>query len=94
MKQLFESTRDSGADSIAELVVSRTSADRLWRVGDVADYLQVSTSWVYKQAEAGLLPTRRFGAALRFDPADVRSYARGEWKPVSAATMLMQKRRK
>ena len=63
---------------------------QLWTVHDVARFLQMSASWVYKQAEAGLLPTRRLGAALRFDQADIRAYARGDWKPASAALLLQK----
>ena len=94
MTERFGSTRDLHGDSLCERVTGRTLADRLWKVGDVAEYLQVSTSWVYKQAEAGLLPTRRLGASLRFDPADIRAYGRGEWKPMSAAAMVVSSRRK
>lgn len=66
--------------------------DRLWKVSDVATYLQMSTSWVYKEAEAGRLPVRRFGFALRFSPSDIEAYARGEWQPMSGAEVLAQGR--
>lgn len=52
--------------------------DRLWDANDVADYLRVSRSWVYHRAEAGQLPCARVGGLLRFDPATIRAYARGE----------------
>ncbi len=52
--------------------------DGLWSAADVAAYLKVSRSWVYQRAEAGELPSLRIGALLRFDPALVRAYARGE----------------
>lgn len=51
---------------------------RLWRVEDVADYLGVSNSWVYKVAAAGGLPVRRIGALLRFDQEAIRAFAAGE----------------
>jgi len=54
--------------------------DRLWDANDVARYLKVSRSWVYHRAEAGLLPLRRVGGLLRFDPAAIRAFAAG--KPV------------
>ena len=49
--------------------------DTLWDARDVAQYLKVSRSWVYHQAEAGLLPCLRLGGLLRFDPATIRSFA-------------------
>lgn len=50
----------------------------LWTASDVATYLQTSRSWVYHQSEAGKLPCLRVGGLLRFDPATVRAFARGE----------------
>jgi excisionase family DNA binding protein len=46
--------------------------DELWDVNDVARYLRVSKSWVYHRAEAGLLPYRRIGGLLRFEPHRIR----------------------
>jgi len=57
----------------------------LWTVKEVAKYLRMSSSWVYKMAEAGLLPVRRIGSSLRFDPEEIRAYARGEWEPKRAS---------
>ena len=54
------------------------TAERLWTVRDVAAFLQVSTSYVYKAAERGEVPCRRVGALLRFVPAEVRAWALGE----------------
>ncbi len=62
------------------------TATELWTVREVAAFLKVSTSWVYKQAEAGLLPVRRIGANLRFYPTDIDAYARGTWSPTSSHT--------
>lgn len=53
----------------------------LWTAGDVATYLQVSTSWVYMHAEAETIPSVRIGGLRRFHPEAIRAYARGEWKP-------------
>jgi excisionase family DNA binding protein len=62
--------------------VSRAEAavdfETLWTPAEVASYLRVSRSWVYHKAEAGLLPSLRFGGCLRFEPAAVKAYARGE----------------
>jgi excisionase family DNA binding protein len=52
---------------------ARIPEDRLWDVNDVARYLGVSKSWVYHRAEAGLLPYRRVGGLLRFEPNRIRS---------------------
>jgi excisionase family DNA binding protein len=58
----------------SERTVSRRPAgqDELWDVNDVARYLKVSKSWVYHRAEAGLLPYRRVGGLLRFEPEKIR----------------------
>jgi excisionase family DNA binding protein len=52
----------------------RSGEDELWDVNDVARYLKVSKSWVYHRAEAGLLPYRRIGGLLRFEPERIRSF--------------------
>jgi excisionase family DNA binding protein len=56
-------------------------AGELWDANDAAHYLKVSRSWVYQRAEAGLLPCLRVGGLLRFDPAMVRAFARGQVQP-------------
>ena len=50
----------------------------LWTVADVASFLRVSKSWVYQASTAGTLPCIHIGALLRFDPAGIRAWARGE----------------
>ena len=49
-------------------------SDVLWKVGDVARYLAMSESWIYKEAEAGRLPCVRFGAALRFSSRAIKQH--------------------
>jgi excisionase family DNA binding protein len=63
-----------------ETKLSELDADRLhlWNAKDVAAFLKVSRSWVYHHAEAGLLPSLRVGALLRFDPKAVHLFAYGE----------------
>ena len=68
----------------AELENSARS-DTLWDANDVASYLKASRSWVYQRAEAGLLPCLRIGGLLRFDPAVVQAWARGD---INGATVL------
>lgn len=48
--------------------------EALWDALDVAAYLKASRSWVYHQAEAGLLPCIRIGGLLRFDPCAIRAF--------------------
>jgi len=55
--------------------------DELWDANGVARYLKVSRSWVYQKAEEGALPCLRVGGLIRFDPATVRAFARGETRP-------------
>ena len=53
--------------------------DRLWTVHQAAAFLGRSSSWVYKAAERGELPRAKGMAwGLRFVPADLKAYARGE----------------
>lgn len=67
--------------------------EALWDAKDVAAYLRSSRSWVYQRAEAGQLPCLRIGGLLRFDPAVIRAYARGE-QPVQARVIPFTPRRK
>jgi predicted DNA-binding transcriptional regulator AlpA len=59
--------------------------EKVWKVKDVAEFLQASESWVRHAAAAGRLPCRKLGGLLRFDPAEIRALvARGEELPVRA----------
>jgi excisionase family DNA binding protein len=60
--------------------ISHPTADEatLWTVADVAAYLCASRSWVYHRAENGELPCLRVGGLLRFDPAAIKAFVRGE----------------
>jgi hypothetical protein len=51
----------------------RLMNERLWKVADVAEYLQASESWVRHAAAAGNLPSIKVGGMLRFDPHAIRS---------------------
>lgn len=53
----------------------------LMNVKEVAEHLNMSTSWVYKQTAAGLLPVHRLGAALRFDRDEIAAFVAGTWMP-------------
>lgn len=52
--------------------------EQLWTVHEVAAYLKTSTSFVYKASAAGLLPTIRIGALVRFDPSEIRAFVGGQ----------------
>jgi len=57
--------------------------DRLWTVHEAAAFLGRSHSWVYKAAERGGLPRARgMGWGLRFIPAELLAYARGDKRQV------------
>jgi excisionase family DNA binding protein len=63
----------------------------LWDANDVAAYLKVSRSWVYHRSESGELPCLRVGGLVRFEPEQVREYARG--RKSSAATVVALRKR-
>ena len=69
--------------------LSELEAERqgLWTTKEVAAFLRVSRSWVYHQAEAGLLPCLRVGSLLRYEPEAIRRFARGEWKAAKVIDM-------
>lgn len=46
---------------------------RIWKVRDVAEFLQASESWVRHAAAGGRLPCTKIGGLLRFDPDEIRS---------------------
>ena len=64
----------------------------LWTTKEVAAFLRVSRSWVYHQAEAGLIPCLRVGSLLRYEPDAIRRFARGEWKPTNVIEMATKTR--
>lgn len=65
-------------------------SEPLWTVADVAQFLSMSPQWVYKHAELGTLPCVRLGAALRFQPAEIRRYVeqKAHRSPVSKVVPL------
>lgn len=44
----------------------------------VAEFLGVSRSWVYQATASGVIPCVRIGALVRFDPAVIKAWVRGE----------------
>jgi excisionase family DNA binding protein len=67
-------------------------SDTLWTADDVAAYCRVSRSMIYKQSQAGLLPTLRIGSSIRFEPDTVRRWARGELVGLPEGRVLRTKR--
>jgi excisionase family DNA binding protein len=65
----------------------------LMTAGDVAAYLRVSKSMVYKLAESAHLPSLRIGACLRFQRDTVERFARGEIRGETEGRVLEIKRR-
>lgn len=60
----------------SEMVPAEPTAEKLWTVREVADFLSMSVHWVYKRVEDGTIPYAKLGArALRFHPARIREYA-------------------
>jgi len=57
------------------------AAEGLWDAKDVAAFVKASRSWVYQQAEAGVLPCLRVCGLLRFEPGAVRAFVRGDHLP-------------
>jgi excisionase family DNA binding protein len=56
-----------------ELSTARSADAEIWTAADVARYLRVSRSWVYREASAGRLPHVRVLGLLRFEPATIRA---------------------
>lgn len=54
----------------------------LWTADDVAAFLRISTSMVYKLARGRALPAVKVGTLLRFDPEAVRAFTRGRVVPL------------
>ncbi|MHA7630817.1 helix-turn-helix domain-containing protein [Corallococcus sp. M7] len=50
----------------------------MWDVDDVKRFFKASRSWVYLQAQTGRLPCVKIGGLLRFEPAAIRAFIKGE----------------
>ena len=55
----------------------RNGVGGLWTVHDVASFLRMSTSWVYKRVAEDAIPCVRLGASVRFKREDIAAYASG-----------------
>lgn len=81
---------DTDPAPIEEAVTAPAST--LWTAADVAAYLQISKSWVYQRSAEGELPTLRIRGLVRFDPDEIRAYARGRVSQRTAVVPLHRTR--
>ena len=58
--------------------VSAATCEPLWTAEDVAAFLHVSLSMVYKLRREGKLPAVAVGSLYRFNPEHIRAFSRGE----------------
>ncbi len=85
-EELRQALREIAPQALAGLAQSPApgaggaAADKpqLWNATLAAEYLGVSTSWVYHRSAEGSIPCVRIGHALRFDPAALAAWTRGE----------------
>jgi predicted DNA-binding transcriptional regulator AlpA len=47
--------------------------EQLWTAAQVARFLNVSRTWVYRETSAGRLPYSRILGLVRYDPAEIRA---------------------
>lgn len=52
----------------------RSAEPTMWRAKDLAAFLQVSVSWVYKHTEAGDIPYHRKHGVVRYEPDEIRAW--------------------
>lgn len=55
----------------------------LWIAREVAAYMNCSVSWVYSHGADGTLPSVKIGGLRRFDPEQIRAYARDKMVPAA-----------
>ena len=82
----------SAADAKPPLTELEAERQGLWTTKEVSAFLRVSRSWVYHQAEAGLIPCLRVGSLLRYEPDAIHRFARGEWKPANVIELATKGR--
>lgn len=62
--------KNSGASKLGTMSRETALRDVEW----LAEYLNVSTSWVYQATAAGKIPCVRIGASVRFNPVEIRKW--------------------
>jgi excisionase family DNA binding protein len=73
------------------VTMNNSGDDRLARVQDVAARLSVPVSWVYAQAEAGLLPSYKVGRYRRFNMAEIERFLEGRREGPAVTALLKEK---
>jgi excisionase family DNA binding protein len=73
------SSEETGDDVMDSQSAPLKPVEPLWTAEDVAAYLRVSLSMVYKLRREGRLPSVAVGALYRFNAEDVRAFARGDF---------------
>jgi excisionase family DNA binding protein len=71
------------------------TGEALWTVKETAEYLRMSSSWLYKKVEEGDFPCVRLGPnTVRFVPAQVREYMTraGTHQPAGVAKVIPLRR--
>lgn len=53
----------------------------LWRVEETAEYLGIRPKTLYEWVRTGRVPHRKLGFNVRFDPAEIETWARGDASP-------------
>jgi excisionase family DNA binding protein len=82
---------------VSELPGENGSPVQLLRPAEVAQRLDVSTSWVYEAAKDGRIPSVRLGGPsgpLRFIEEDVAAWverARAAWRPTDTAAATLHR---
>ncbi len=71
------------------------SASRnLWTIKEAAEYLRMSTSWVYKRVSAGEIPHHKLGTSVRFVPEQVEHwFAEQSSQPANTNVIRLRKTR-
>lgn len=64
------------------------TAEPMMTAEDVAAFLKISVSMVYKLRREGHLPGIPVGALWRFNPEVVRAFSRGELQPPPGAPVV------
>jgi excisionase family DNA binding protein len=63
----------------------------LWDIDDVAAYLKMPKSTIYKLTSKGLIPHKKIGNHLRFDPEEIREWL--DLKTISPMATLRRARK-
>ena len=77
-----------------ETGMAAMTSEPMMTAEEVAAFLKISLSMVYKLRREGRLPGVPVGALWRFDPAVVRAFTRGEVTPPDGAPVVPMRGRR